>query len=114
MLLELDFPRGSRNLPQEQITLARKFQIQGYPTVILMDAETNLLGKTGYEYMTPDEYVAHIQKMIPKSDQKSPNWLPKMVQMATKNHLKSMPKILEAVSIPIQIPTCAMQLPDPK
>ena len=66
VLLELDFPRGSRNLPQEQITLARKFQIQGYPTVILMDAETNLLGKTGYEYMTPDEYVAHIQKMIPK------------------------------------------------
>jgi hypothetical protein len=30
--------------------------------------------------------------MIPKSDQKSPNWLPKMVQMATKSHLKSMPK----------------------
>jgi hypothetical protein len=31
--------------------------------------------------------------MIPKSDQKSPNWLPKMVQMATKKHLKSMLKI---------------------
>ena len=31
--------------------------------------------------------------MIPKSDQKSPIWLPKMVQMATKKHLKSMLKI---------------------
>jgi len=40
VLLELDLPRGSRNLTQEQITLARKFQIQGYPTIILMDAVT--------------------------------------------------------------------------
>ena len=31
--------------------------------------------------------------MIPKSDQKSLNWLPKMVQMATKKHFKSMLKI---------------------
>ena len=31
--------------------------------------------------------------MITKSDQKSPIWLPKMVQMATKKHLKSMLKI---------------------
>mgnify|MGYP006123347003 CR=1 FL=1 len=67
ILLELDFPRGSRDLPLEQIKLARKFQIKGYPTVILMDGKTNMLGKTGYEYMTPEEYVAHIKKMIPSN-----------------------------------------------
>jgi protein disulfide-isomerase len=66
ILLELDFPRGRRELPQEQINLARKFRIQGYPTVILMDSETNLLGQTGYENMTPQQYVAHIEKMISK------------------------------------------------
>lgn len=66
ILLELDFPRGRRELPQEQINLARKFRIQGYPTVILMDAETNLLGQTGYENMSPQQYVAHIEKMISK------------------------------------------------
>ena len=31
--------------------------------------------------------------MIPKSEQKSSNWLPKLIQMATKKHLKSMLKI---------------------
>jgi len=66
ILLELDFPRGRRDLPTEQINLARKFRIQGYPTVILMDAETNLLGKTGFENMTPQQYVENVQKMISK------------------------------------------------
>lgn len=64
ILLELDFPRGKRNLPNDQITLARKFRIQGYPTVIVMDAETNLLGQTGFEYMSPEDYVTHIQGFI--------------------------------------------------
>jgi protein disulfide-isomerase len=64
ILLELDFPRGSRNLPKNQITLARKFEIRGYPTVILMDEKANILGKTGYERISPERYVAQIQSMI--------------------------------------------------
>tara|TARA_B100001057_G_scaffold399005_1_gene409774 strand:+ start:52 stop:519 length:468 start_codon:yes stop_codon:yes gene_type:complete len=64
VLLELDFPRGSRNLPQEQIDLARKFNISGYPTVILMDAETNQIGKTGYQYMSPENYVSHVKSLL--------------------------------------------------
>ena len=66
ILLELDFPRGRRDLPKEQLVLARKFKIQGYPTVIVMDSETNLLGQTGFEYMTPEQYVTHIQSFIKK------------------------------------------------
>ncbi len=66
ILLELDFPRGKRNLPQEQINLARKFRIQGYPTVIVMDGETNLLGQTGYENLTAQQYVDNVKKMISK------------------------------------------------
>ena len=64
VLLELDFPRGSRNLPQDQIDLARKFNISGYPTVILMDAETNQIGKTGYQYMNPENYVSHVKSLL--------------------------------------------------
>jgi len=66
ILLELDFPRGRRDLPKDQLILARKFKIQGYPTVIVMDSETNLLGQTGFEYMTPEQYVSHIQSFINK------------------------------------------------
>ena len=64
ILLELDFPRGKRDLPQKQIELARKFKIKGYPTVILMDASTNLLGRTGYEAMSPQQYIDHLKALI--------------------------------------------------
>ena len=64
VLLELDFPRGRRNLPQKQIELARKFNIKGYPTVILMDSFTNKIAKTGYEAMSPAQYVDHIKALL--------------------------------------------------
>ncbi len=31
-----------------------------------MDSETNLLGQTGFEYMTPEQYVEHIETFIQK------------------------------------------------
>lgn len=64
VLLELDFPRGRRNLPQKQIELARKFNIKGYPTVILMDSSTNKIAKTGYESMSPGQYVDHVKTLL--------------------------------------------------
>ena len=64
VLLELDFPRGRRNLPQKQIELARKFNIKGYPTVILMDSSTNKIAKTGYESMRPEQYVDHVKALL--------------------------------------------------
>ena len=64
VLLELDFPRGRRNLPQKQIELARKFNIKGYPTVILMDSSTKKIAKTGYEAMSPEQYVDHIKALL--------------------------------------------------
>ena len=64
VLLELDFPRGRRNLPQKQIELARKFKIKGYPTVILMDSSSKKIAKTGYEAMSPEQYVDHIKALL--------------------------------------------------
>ena len=64
VLLELDFPRGRRNLPQKQIELARKFNIKGYPTVILMDYSLNKIAKTGYEAMSPEQYVDHVKALL--------------------------------------------------
>ena len=64
VLLELDFPRGRRNLPQKQIELARKFNIKGYPTVILMDSSTKKIAKTGYEAMSPEQYVEHVKALL--------------------------------------------------
>ncbi|MDG1849181.1 MAG: thioredoxin family protein [Flavobacteriales bacterium] len=64
VLLELDFPKKKRVLPLKQIELARKFQIRSYPTVILMDAYKNEIGRTGYEAMSPLQYTEHIHSII--------------------------------------------------
>jgi len=67
VLLELDFPKGKRDLPWKQIELARKFRIQAYPTVILMDSDKNQLGQTGYQAMSPLQYTEHIESIIKKN-----------------------------------------------
>ena len=69
VLLELDFPRRRKDgkpviLPEKQIELARKFNIKGYPTVILMDSSTNKIAKTGYEAMSPEQYVDHVKALL--------------------------------------------------
>jgi len=66
VLLELDFPKGKRDLPFKQIELARKFRIQAYPTVILMDSHKNQLGRTGYQNLSPEKYAEHIKSIIEK------------------------------------------------
>jgi len=66
VMLELDFPRGRRDLPQSQIDLSRKFKVEGYPTVILMDADANFINRTGYQGMNPEAYIKHIERLLAK------------------------------------------------
>ena len=64
ILLELDFPKERRDLPRQQIELAVKFQIRSYPTVVLMDAYKNEMGRTGYLDMSPKEFADYIKTII--------------------------------------------------
>ncbi len=51
VLLELDYPQRSRQAPEIQAQnekLASLYAINSYPTVLLMDAQGNELGRTGY------------------------------------------------------------------
>ena len=64
ILLELDFPKERRDLPRQQIELAVKFQIRSYPTVVLMDAYKNEMGRTGYLDMSPQEFADYIKTII--------------------------------------------------
>lgn len=63
VLLKADFPKRSKNaLPEEQQEqnnlLAEKYNQNGYfPFVVLLDPEGNVLGKTGYKHMSPQEYI---------------------------------------------------------
>lgn len=69
VLLELDFPRGKqlsaaeKNQNQE---LAQKYQVQGFPTIVVLNAEGRQVGELGYVPGGPSAFIAELEK-IPKS-----------------------------------------------
>lgn len=51
ILVEVDFPRAkqqSNSLKEQNAELARKYGIEGYPTIVLVGADGKELGRTGY------------------------------------------------------------------
>ena len=69
VLLLLDFPRR-KQMPAEEKKrneeLAGKFNIQGFPTVLLVDAEGKVIARTGYQPGGPEKYVEHIKQLLEK------------------------------------------------
>jgi thioredoxin-related protein len=66
VFLKLDFPRG-RQLPDEtkrqNAQWAAKCGIEGYPTIILADAEGKPYAKTGYQPGGPRAYLKHLAEL---------------------------------------------------
>jgi len=66
VLVELDFPRRkeqSEDLKKANRALQQKYQIKGYPTVILLDADSKELWKTvGYPPGGPKPFIANLTK----------------------------------------------------
>lgn len=67
VLVELDFPR-QKQLPEELKTqnqeLAERFQVQGFPTILVLDAEGQLIARTGYRPGGPEEYLKHLTEFV--------------------------------------------------
>ncbi len=65
IMLELDFPRRDRSkVTPEMVQLQRQFNVKGYPTVLLLDHKKNVLGRTGYQSMTPAQYIQHLESFM--------------------------------------------------
>jgi protein disulfide-isomerase len=67
VLVLVDFPRKTQ-LPAEQAAanqaLAQKYQVQGFPTVLILNPQGELVERTGYQQGGPDAYVDMIKKAI--------------------------------------------------
>jgi protein disulfide-isomerase len=65
VLVEVDFPRQkeqTEDLKTANKALAKKYKIEGYPTVILLSAEGKELSKAvGYGGAKPDEFIATLE-----------------------------------------------------
>jgi thioredoxin-related protein len=66
VLVEVDFPRSK---PQSEAqksanqALQTKYSIEGYPTIIVLDANGKKVGQLGYEPGGPKAFIAELDKL---------------------------------------------------
>ncbi len=63
----VDFPRAkeqSKELKQQNMDLVQKYDIRGYPTIIILSPDGKPVAKTGYLQGGPWEYARHLKKII--------------------------------------------------
>ena len=68
ILVLVDFPRAkpmTQKLKKQNKDLAKKYQIQGFPTVLLLDSKGKVILKTGYRHGGPQKYVDFLKSKIP-------------------------------------------------
>jgi len=68
VLFVADFPRAKNQdekIKKQNAELAKKYEVQGFPTVLLMDAEGKVFARTGYERGGAAAYAEHLKKLIP-------------------------------------------------
>jgi len=69
VLVQLDFPHQkqlSKKVKEQNAKLAAKYQIKGYPSIIILSPEGELVGQTGYQEGGPEKYVEMLKGMIGK------------------------------------------------
>lgn len=71
VFVELDFPQGKKQSPElakQNDELQSKFQVEGYPTFILLDSKGKELGRTiGFMQGGPEAFIGWIEKQMAKS-----------------------------------------------
>jgi len=67
VLVELDFPRKGKQSAQikaQNEALAQKYQVRGFPTILLLSSPGELIEKTGYRKGGAESYVEHIKQIL--------------------------------------------------
>lgn len=66
VLVELDFPRGKEIPAAEKAQnseLATQYQIEGFPTIIVLDSNGKKVGEIGYTPGGPAAFIAALDKL---------------------------------------------------
>ena len=67
VLFLADFPSKKKQpakTKSQNKGLAEKYQIKGFPTVLLLKANGDVLARTGYRKGGPQKYIEHVSKLI--------------------------------------------------
>ena len=68
IFVKVDFPRKTKLSPDikaQNDQLQKKYKIQGYPTLIVIDSKENILANKGYEAGGPEKYAANLNTFRP-------------------------------------------------
>jgi protein disulfide-isomerase len=71
--LLVDFPKKkyqSEKLKKGNKNLLRQFKVRGFPTIIILSPDGEILGTTGYRIGGAKQYVAHLKETIDKHKMK--------------------------------------------
>jgi thiol:disulfide interchange protein len=69
ILVELDFPKGDKATADKNEPLAQKYQIEGFPTVILFNSEGKEFTRFfASDFPQTDAFLKHIDKALEKKD----------------------------------------------
>lgn len=66
VLVEIDFPKGkaqARELAQQNMQLASRYSVQGFPTLIVLDANGKKVGELGYVEGGPTAFIGELEKL---------------------------------------------------
>lgn len=63
VLVELDFPRTSEP-PQQNIDLMRKYQVQGFPTIVVLSPNEKEIARLGYLPGGPEAWLSELSNQI--------------------------------------------------
>jgi protein disulfide-isomerase len=69
LLLEVDFPRAKAQTAEQQKenqVLAEKYSIEGFPTILVLDAAGKELGRLGYQEGGPKAWIAAAEAILAK------------------------------------------------
>ena len=71
----VDFPRQkhqSKKLKEQNADLGKKYGIRGYPSVIILSPDGDLVGRTGYQEGGAKKYVDQLKAMIAEHKKQQP------------------------------------------
>jgi thiol:disulfide interchange protein len=65
VLVELDFPKGDEALAEKNRPYQEKYEVEGYPTIVLLDSEGKVFGKfIASQYADVDSFLAKLEEML--------------------------------------------------
>lgn len=69
ILVELDFPKGDKDLKEKNQPFAEKYKIEGFPTVILLNSEGKEFNRFfASQYPNTDEFLKHLDEALENKD----------------------------------------------